>query len=156
MTAASQPDAPQPDALHGDASAPRSRVSLLAEAVLLGGAALAAVVWVIPMQTTDGGVGLSPAVFPTVCAGALGVFAVADAVLRILRGTSEPRYPEGWTAFARIGAVAIVGAVVLANAGIAVCALVTVPAGMAVLGERRPLWIAGAALLSAGLVWLVF
>lgn len=136
--------------------APRSRVSLLAEAALLGGAALAAVVWVIPMQTTDGGIGLSPAVFPTVCAIALGVFAVADAVLRFLRGSAEARYPEGWTAFARIGAVAVLGAIVLAFAGIAACALVTVPAGMAVLGERRPVYLVGAALLCAGLVWLVF
>lgn len=146
MTAAPQAGGP----------APRSRVSLLAEAVLLGGAALVGVVWVIPMQTTDGGIGLSPAVFPTACAVALGVFAVADAVLRFLRGSAEARYPEGWTAFMRIGAVAVLGAVVLAFAGIAACALVTVPAGMAVLGERRPVHLAGAALLCAGLVWLVF
>ncbi|RAI44554.1 hypothetical protein [Rhodoplanes roseus] len=141
-----------------DKSAParRRRASVIAEALLLGGAALAAVVWIIPAQTTDGGIGLAPAVFPTVCAVALGVFAVADVLLRLLRGVPEPRYPDGWMAFALIGGVAILGAVVLPYAGIAGCALVTVPAGMLAVGERRPLWLAGAAVLSAGVVWLVF
>ncbi|WP_210207626.1 tripartite tricarboxylate transporter TctB family protein, partial [Rhodoplanes elegans] len=130
--------------------------SVVAEAVLIGGAALAAVVWIIPAQTSDGGIGLSPAVFPTVCAIALGVFAVADALLRLARGAPGERYPDGWGAFFRIGAVAVLGVCLLPVVGIAGCALVMVPAGMLVLGERRPLHIAVAALACAGLVWLVF
>lgn len=134
----------------------RGRLSVVAEAGLIGGAALAAVAWIIPAQTSDGGIGLSPAVFPTVCAAALGVLALADALLRLVRGAPGERYPDGWSAFGRIGAVAILGTVVLAVAGIAACALVMVPAGMLVLGERRPLRLAGAALACAGLVWLIF
>ncbi|MFD2182350.1 tripartite tricarboxylate transporter TctB family protein [Rhodoplanes azumiensis] len=134
----------------------RSRLSVVAEAVLIAGAALAAVVWIIPAQTSDGGIGLSPAVFPTVCAIALGLFVVADALLRLLRATPGDPYPDGWGACLRIGAVAVLGAAVLPVVGIAGCALVMVPAGMLVLGERRPLRIAVAALACVGLVWLVF
>ncbi|MFL9826383.1 tripartite tricarboxylate transporter TctB family protein [Rhodoplanes sp. SY1] len=134
----------------------RSRLSVVAEAVLLGAAALAAVVWIIPAQTSDGGIGLSPAVFPTVCAIALGVFVIADAALRLLRAAPGERYPDGWGAFVRIGAVAVLGVCLLPVVGIAGCALAMVPAGMLVLGERRPLRIVVAALACAGLVWLVF
>lgn len=134
----------------------RSRLSVVAEAVLIGGAALAAVGWIIPAETSDGGIGLSPAVFPTVCAIALGIFVVADALLRLVRRAPGERYPDGWAAFLRIGAVAILGAAVLPFVGISGCALVMVPAGMLVLGERRPLPLVVAALACAGLVWLIF
>lgn len=139
-----------------DAPALRSRGSLLAEAAVVGGAALLAVLWVIPLQTSEGGIGLSPAFLPTLCAAACGIFAAADALLRILRAEASPSYPQGWIAFFRIGAVAIAGTVALQWGGAGACALVTVPAGMVAVGERRPLHLAAAAVICGGVSWLVF
>lgn len=129
----------------------RSRGSLLLEAAVVGALALLLVFVIIPAETSEGGIGLSPAFLPTLCAAAAGLFAVADALLRALRAEPSARYPEGWTAFFRIGAVAVAGVVVLAYLGAGACALVTVPAGMAVLGERRPLPLLAAGLVCGGI-----
>lgn len=137
------------------ASAPRSRWSLLAEGAVIGGVSLLAVFWIIPNQTSEGGIGLSPAFLPTLCAAACGVFAVADVLLRLARRDRSHAYPQDWTAFVRIGAVALLGTAVLRWGGVTASALVTVPAGMLVLGERRPLRIVGATLFCAGIAWLM-
>ncbi|WP_238121074.1 MULTISPECIES: hypothetical protein [unclassified Xanthobacter] len=146
---------PTPDGPPPARAALRSRGSLLLEAALLGALTLLVVFVVIPAETSAGGIGLSPAFLPTVCAAAAGFFAVVDALLRVLRAEPSARYPEGWTAFFRIGAVAVAGVVILAYAGPGACALVTVPAGMAMLGERRPLPLLAAGLVCGGIFRLL-
>ena len=137
-------------------TATRSRMSLLAEAVVLSGACILALVWLIPAQTSEGGIGLSPAFLPKLCVAAMALLVAADGILRFVRATPQPRYSEGWGAFFRIGAAACVGTVALYLGGtilaVAVCCVATALA----LGERRLAYIVLPALVCAAAVWLVF
>ena len=119
----------------------RSSGSLIAETLGITGFAFLAVVWIIPTQSVGTGIGLAPSFFPIVCTGAVGMLVLLDGVIRISHAAPEPLYEAGWAALVRLGSVAVLGAVVLQFAGGTMCALVTVPAGMLVLGERRPLVI---------------
>lgn len=134
----------------------RSRASVLAEALFLGGFSLALLVWIIPAQTSEGGIGLSPAFLPEVCAAAIGILVLLDGAGRLLRGAPAAAYPEGWAALLRIGGISLLGGLVLAWAGVTAAALATCAAGLLVLGERRPLVIAATLLICGGAVWLVF
>lgn len=137
-------------------TATRSHLSLLVEAVVLTGVCILAFVWLIPTQTSEGGIGLSPAFLPKLCVAAMGLLVAADGVLRFVRSSSQPRYREGWGAFLRIGAAACLGTVALYLGGtipaVAVCCVATALA----LGERRPAYIVLPALVCAAAVWLVF
>jgi hypothetical protein len=141
----------------GQASAAhRSRASQLIEAVVLAGACLLAFVWLIPAQTSEGGIGLSPAFLPKLCAAAAGLLIAADGVLRFVRQAHQPRYAEGWGAFLRLGIAACLGTVALRFGGIvpavAVCCIATALA----LGERRLPYVLLPALACAAAYWLVF
>lgn len=139
----------------GERSAePRTRGSVLAELLILTSFALLAFFWIIPSQVSGGGLGLDPGFLPRLCVAAIGLLVLADGLLRIMRGAQAKSYPEGWAALTRVGSLAVLGAVVLQFAGLAAAALVTVPIGMLVLGERRPLLIALTAALVAGLLFL--
>ncbi len=121
---------------------PRSRGSVLAELIVLAGAALLAFFWIIPSQVSGGGIGLDPGFLPRLCAGAIGVLVLADGLRRLSRGVAtEEDYGSGWAALVRIGGLAIAGAIVLKVAGLVAAAVVVVPIGMLALGERRPLLI---------------
>lgn len=137
-------------------TATRSRLSLLVEAVVLTGVCVFALVWLIPAQTSEGGIGLSPAFLPKLCVAAMGLLIAADGVLRLVRTSPQPRYPEGWGAFFRIGTAACLGTVALYLGGtvpaVAVCCVATALA----LGERRLAYIILPALVCAAAVWLVF
>ena len=137
-----------------EASGLRSRSSVLAELVVLAGLALAGYFWIIPSQVSGGGLGLDPGFLPRLCAAAIGLLVLADGVLRLLRNVHVESYPEGWAALVRVGSLAVLGAVILQFAGLAVASLVTIPIGMLMLGERRPLLIALTTLLVAGLLFL--
>ena len=137
-----------------EASGLRSRSSVLAELVVLAGLALAGYFWIIPSQVSGGGLGLDPGFLPRLCAAAIGLLILADGVLRLVRSVHVEAYPEGWAALVRVGSLAVLGAVILQFAGLAVASLVTIPIGMLMLGERRPLLIALTTLLVAGLLFL--
>jgi uncharacterized membrane protein HdeD (DUF308 family) len=132
----------------------RSRGSVLAELLILTGLALLAFFWIIPSQVSGGGLGLDPGFLPRLCAAAIGLLVLADGVLRLVRNVHVESYPEGWAALVRVGSLAVLGAVILQFAGLAVASLVTIPIGMLMLGERRPLLIALTTLLVAGLLFL--
>jgi hypothetical protein len=134
---------------------PRSRGSVIAEGLLLAGIAVIAVVWIIPIQTTGAGVGLPPGFVPTLCAGALGALVLLDGLMRLVRTSQSPGYPSGWSALVRLGSVAILGAAVLQVVDMVVCALITIPAGMLALGERRWIMIVGTAAVVTGCLALV-
>lgn len=142
--------------MSGDSRPPelRSRSSVLAELLCLTGLALVAFVWIIPLQVSGGGLGLDPGFLPRLCAGAIGLLVLADGLQRLLRGQPVEVYPAGWSALARVGGLAVLGAVVLEFVGIAAAALVTIPVGMLILGERRPILIAATTALVAGLLFL--
>lgn len=137
------------------ASVPRSRGSLAMEALLIGGLAVAALFWIIPAQTTEGGIGLSPAFLPNLCAAAIGALAAADGLLRMMRGTSIPAYPERWTSLICMGLVAAIGMFALRWGGAVACAVIAPLVGMLVLGERRVLILSVTALICGGTVWLL-
>jgi uncharacterized membrane protein HdeD (DUF308 family) len=132
----------------------RSRGSVLVELLILTGLALLAFFWIIPSQVSGGGLGLDPGFLPRLCAAAIGLLILADGVLRLVRSVHVEAYPEGWAALVRVGSLAVLGAVILQFAGLAVASLVTIPIGMLMLGERRPLLIALTTLLVAGLLFL--
>jgi len=72
---------------------PRSRVSLFAEAAVLTAACFLAFIWLIPVQTSEGGIGLSPAFLPKLCVAAIGGL-IAAAVVRSGRPTVPVVHPS--------------------------------------------------------------
>ncbi len=136
--------------------APRSRVSLAIEAVVLIGTCVLALAWFIPTQTSAGGFGLSPAFLPNLCVAAIAVLIAADAVLRFVRGTAEPSYAEGWGAFMRLAAAACLGTLALRFGGMVAAVAVCCVATALALGERRPVYVLAPALVCAAAFWLVF
>lgn len=140
----------------GSSTAHRSTASLLIEALVLIGASVLALVWFIPAQTSEGGFGLSPAFLPKLCVAAIGLLIAADACLRFMRGTPQPRYAEGWGAFLRVAAASCLGTLALYIGGtvgsVAVCCVATA----LVLGERRLIYVLAPALLCSAVFWLVF
>ncbi len=130
---------------------PRSRGSVVAELLFLTGAALLALFWIIPSQVSGGGLGLDPGFLPRLCAGAIGVLVLLDGLRRLSRsGVPDEAYANGWSALIRIGGLALLGAVVLRYAGLAAASVVTIPVGMVLLGERRPILIVLTTALVAG------
>lgn len=142
--------------MSGDSPRPelRSRSSVFAETLCLAGLALVAFVWIIPSQVSGGGLGLDPGFLPRLSAAAIGLLVLADGVKRVAGGQPGEAYPAGWSALVRIGGLAVLGAIVLQLAGIAAAAFVTIPVGMLILGERRPLLIVATTALVAGLLYL--
>lgn len=128
----------------------RSRGSVLAELVVLVALALLAFFWIIPAQVSGGGMGLDPGVLPRVCVAAVGALVLLDGGKRLLTAERVEAYGESWAALLIITALAVLGALVMQFAGAAVCGLVTIPIGMLLLGERRPLLIVASTLLVAG------
>jgi hypothetical protein len=138
------------------AAAPRSRLSLLAEAVVLVGACVLALVWFIPAQTSPGGFGLSPGFLPKLCVATIAVLIAADAVLRFARRSAEPSYGEGWAAFFRLAAATCLGTIALYFGGIVSAVAVCCVATALALGERRPTYVLAPAVVCAAVLWLVF
>jgi hypothetical protein len=131
----------------------RSRSSVLVELVVLAGLALAGYYWIIPSQVSGGGLGLNPGILPSFCVAAIGALVVVDGVKRLVGGHVEA-YPERWSALFYVGALAVLGAVILRYAGVAASAAVTIPIGMLALGERRPILIIAATALVAGFLFI--
>ena len=129
---------------------PRSRGSVVAELLCVTGAALLAFAWIVPAQVSGGGLGLDPGFLPRVCAGAIGVLTLVDGLLRLMRDRPAEAYPTGWSALVRVGGLAVLGIIVMQLAGISATALIAVPIGMVILGERRPLLIVATTAIVAG------
>ena len=140
-----------------DGNAPaglRSRSSVVAEMLCLVGLALLAVFWIIPSQVSGGGLGLDPGFLPRLCAGVIGVLTLLDGVRRLSsRGTPNGAYASGWSALIRIGGLALLGAIAVRFASLAVAAAITIPIGMVLLGDRRPLLIGLTTAFIAGAFW---
>lgn len=128
----------------------RARSSFIAELILILALAIAAFFWIIPAQVSGGGMGLDPGVLPRVCVAAIAGLVLLDGLKRLLTAERIEAYEERWTALLIIIALAVLGAFVMQLAGLAVSALVTIPIGMLLLGERRPLLIIATTLLVAG------
>lgn len=135
---------------------PRSGLSLLIEALVLTGACLLALIWVIPAQTSEGGFGLSPAFLPKLCVVAIALLIAADGVLRFVRRVPQPRYAEGWRAFFRLGAAVCLGTFALHFGGTVAAVAVSCIATALALGERRLPYLLLPALLCAAVFWLIF
>lgn len=132
----------------------RSLGSVVAELLVLAAFVLAASVWIIPSQVSGGGLGLDPGFLPSLCVAAICVLVMADGTKRILNKERVEAYPEGWSALLYVGALAILGAIVLRFGGVAVSAAVTIPLGMLALGERRPLLILAATVVVTGFLFI--
>jgi hypothetical protein len=132
---------------------PRSRGSVIAELLGLTGLALLAFFWIIPSQVSGGGLGLDPGFLPRFCVVAIALLILADGIKRLVGGELVEAYTERWSALAYVGAIAVLGAVILRLGGVAASALVTIPVGMLALGERRPILIIGATAVVAGVLF---
>jgi hypothetical protein len=115
-----------------------SRVAALRESAIIVGLG-AAVVWLIPSQTTSGPVlGLPPAFLPTLCAMAIIGLALLGLGMRLWR--PEPLRPERaapWWPAALILGVKITGVLVLQFLGPFACGVVVVALGLAAMREWR-------------------
>lgn len=134
------------------------RLWIVVETVTLCGLGLVAACWLIPAQTTPGGIGLDPSVLPTVCVLAAMALVALDAALR-LAGLSAPgeKQPPAAPAL-RVIAVCLVGGVLLPYANPAVCTAVLLPILMLLLGDRSVMRIAvttivTVAAFAAALAW---
>jgi hypothetical protein len=132
----------------------RSRGSVLAELLCLTGLAVFGYGWIIPSQVSGGGLGLDPGFLPRFCVAAIGALVVADGVKRLIGGERVETYAERWSALLYVGALAVLGAVVLRFGGVAASAAVTIPVGMLALGERRPILIVAATAVVAGFLFI--
>jgi hypothetical protein len=132
----------------------RSRGSVIAELLCLTGLALLAFFWIIPSQVSGGGVGLDPGFLPRFCVVAIALLGAADGMKRLVGGERVEAYAERWSALVYVGAIAVLGAVILRFGGVAASALVTIPVGMLALGERRPVLIIAATAVVAGVLFL--
>ena len=132
----------------------RSRGSVIAELLCLAGLALLAFFWIIPSQVSGGGVGLDPGFLPRFCVGAIALLVAADGMKRLVGGERVEAYAERWSALVYVGAIAVLGAVILRFGGVAASALVTIPVGMLALGERRPVLIIAATAVVAGVLFV--
>lgn len=136
---------------------PVSLLPVLGELAVVGGAALAALFWIIPEQTTaDPFVALQPSLVPNVCATAILVLILIQAWNAMRKGRAQQAETAGDAAQehswrSALGAMAITVAGVLAFhlAGLLATSLIVVPGLMLWLGERRYLRIAIVALCCA-------
>ncbi|WP_048645884.1 hypothetical protein [Nitratireductor soli] len=129
----------------------------LGELIVVGGASLAMIFWIIPAQTSSGGeLGLSPQLVPTVCSAAIGLLTL----FRFIAALVSTPAPEPGDVAPLHYAFSII---VATAAGIAGIAFWGWPIGGAilsllvllVLGERRPLMLAAMPVLVAVLLFLI-
>jgi hypothetical protein len=115
-----------------------SRGAALRETAIVVGLG-AAVIWLIPSQTTSGPVlGLRPAFLPTLCAAAIVTLALLGLALRLWKPEPLPaeRVAPWWPAALVLG-VATAGVLALRVVGPVACGLVIVALGLAAMRERR-------------------
>lgn len=132
------------------------RGAVLLEMVVLCGLGLAAVFWIIPTQTSGGGLGLYPAFLPTACAVAVTALVFLDGVIRLLKPAKATGVGEPWGALLRIGGISVLGVGVLQFVGAAACGFVVLPAAMIALGERSWVRIIVTTAIGAGGLALIF
>ncbi len=129
----------------------------LGELIVVGGASLAMVFWIIPAQTSSGGeLGLSPQLVPTVCSAAIGLLTVFRFIASLVSTqASEPG--DGapiWYALSIIAATAA-GIAAIAHLGWAIGSAILSLFVLPVLGERKPLMLAVMPVVVAALLFLI-
>lgn len=116
------------------------------ELIVVGGASLAMIFWIIPAETTSGGaLGLSPQLAPTVCSAAIGILSLIQFVAKLVSTPKAAEAKPDGDAPIRYALLVIVATVL----GIAAIAYIGWPLGAAclaflvlvALGERRPLML---------------
>lgn len=135
---------------------PRLRKAL-GELVVVGGASLVMIFWIIPAQTSAGGeLGLSPQLVPTVCSAAIGLLTLFRFITMLVAApTSEPNDDAPIRYALSIIAATVAGITAIAYLGWAVGGGILSLLVVLVLGERRPLMLVAMPVLVAILLFLV-
>jgi len=144
-----------------EAASPRknnARLWIFAETGLLCALGLIAIFWLIPAETTGGGIGLTPAALPIVCVAAAMSLVVLDAFVRLLGWIAPSETPLHAAPALRVIALCVIGAGLLRFMNPALCTALLLPPLMLLLGERRIVRIVTttaitAAILAAALAW---
>jgi|GEM_PF-1486428 len=127
------------------------------EVVVVAGASLLIIFWVIPAQTTPGReLGLSPQLIPTVCSAAIGLLAVFRFIATLLSVRPAEAIDAAPFRYA-------IGMIAATAAGIAAITYLGWPTGGAILsllvvlmlGERRPLILGALPVSVAILLYLI-
>lgn len=133
--------------LGGRNGRPPNSFHVFVELVIVGGASLLAIFWIIPGQTVAAeAFGLSPAMMPLTCATAIAVLALLQCIVRLVRRRKQP-VAAGGAGGGRpsmihslpILAAAVVGTMVLARFGLLAGGVVLALLVSLAIGERR-LW----------------
>lgn len=129
----------------------------LGELIVVGGASLAMIFWIIPAQTSPGGeLGLSPQLLPTVCSAAIGLLTLFRFIATLV---STPAPEPGGDApihYALSVIVATVaGIVAVAWLGWTIGGAILALLVLLVLAERRPLMLAALPAAVAVLLFLI-
>ena len=129
----------------------------LGELIVVGGASLAMIFWIIPAQTTSGGeLGLSPQLVPTVCSAAIGLLTLLRFIATLI-ATPAPEPGDDAPihyALTMIAATAA-GIAAIAYLGWAIGGAILALLVLLVLGERRLLMLSLLPVLVAVLLFLI-
>ncbi|MCR4264770.1 hypothetical protein [Nitratireductor sp. ZSWI3] len=129
----------------------------LGELIVVGGASLAMIFWIIPAQTSAGGeLGLSPQLVPTVCSAAIGLLTLFRFIATLISTpTREPGDDAPIHYALSMIAATVAGIAAIAYLGWAVGGAVLALLVLLVLGERRALMLAALPVLVAVLLFLI-
>ncbi|MDS1136145.1 hypothetical protein [Nitratireductor indicus] len=129
----------------------------LGELIVVGGASLAMIFWIIPAQTSSGGeLGLSPQLVPTVCSAAIGLLTLFRFIATLI-STPAPEPGDDAPihyALTMIAATAA-GIAAIAYLGWAIGGAILALLVLLVLGERRLLMLSLLPVLVAVLLFLI-
>lgn len=129
----------------------------IGELIVVGGASLAMIFWIIPAQTTSGGeLGLSPQLVPTVCSAAIGLLTLLRFIATLI-ATPAPEPGDDAPihyALTMIAATAA-GIAAIAYLGWAIGGAILALLVLLVLGERRLLMLSLLPVLVAVLLFLI-
>ncbi|MBY8977928.1 hypothetical protein KHP62_19105 [Rhodobacteraceae bacterium NNCM2] len=129
----------------------------LVEFLIVGGASLLAIFYIIPAQTVSAPTfGLSATMLPMVCAAAIGLLAAVKFVLSILVGSdSAPVGVAGLGTVVAIFASTVIGIVAIDHIGLIAGGTLLVVLTSLAVGMRHPAELVKMAVGGAGLLFLI-
>ncbi|MDV6227261.1 hypothetical protein R2G56_13265 [Nitratireductor aquimarinus] len=129
----------------------------LGELIVVGGASLVMIFWIIPAQTSSGGeLGLSPQLVPTVCSIAIGLLTLFRFIVTLISTPAPEPGDDAPIHYAlSMIAVTVAGIAAIAYLGWVIGGAILALLVLLVLAERRPFMLVGLPVSIAVLLFLI-